>query len=166
MLKGFENLTSAEQEALLLAPVWITALLGAADGTFDREERNWSDRLVQVRTYGNPASLRDFYRLVADNFIEKVERKLAELPDDVARRQADIAAALEKLNPLLAKLDPALGAALYKSFTGLAAETAKASGGFLRMGAISDAEHRWVKLPMLTPIVPPAGELPPEEAEE
>lgn len=155
MLAGFENLTPAELDQLLETPVLITALIGAADGKFDRAEKTWSERLVRVHTYDNPVEMNEFYRRVAENFVEKVDRRLAELPLDAASRNAAIAAQLETLNPILAKLDVHLGAALYKSFVGLAEETAKASGGFLRIGAISDAEHRLVKLSMLTPIEAP-----------
>lgn len=155
MLAGFEKLTPSELDALLDAPVLITALVGAADGRFDRQEKTWSERLVRVHTYDKPEEMNTFYRRVADDFVGKVERQLTLLPADTGARNALIASQLEALNPVLAKLNPHLGAALYKSFVGLAEETAKASGGFLRIGAVSDTEHRLVKLPMITPIEMP-----------
>jgi hypothetical protein len=47
----------------------------------------------------------------------------------------------------------------------LAEETAKASGGFLRIGAIAPEEEVWMSLPMLTPIAAPAHD-PSESKEE
>jgi hypothetical protein len=151
-LEGFNHLHSTELDALLEAPALITILVGAADGELDREERNWSDRLMRARTYNKPKHLNEYYAIVAHGFLEKVDQKLGELPADVEARNTLISQKLAALNPVLEKLDDPLGADLYKSYIGLAEETAKASGGFLRIGAISAEEARWIHLPMLTPI--------------
>jgi hypothetical protein len=160
-LEGFDQLTAADIDALVAVPVKIAALVGAADGDFDREERTWSDRLMQSRTYNKPRHLNAYYSVVANGFLGKVDALLAQLPSDATQRNHHLALELAKINPLLARLDPILGADLYKSYVGLAKETAKASGGFLRIGAISSAEAPWVGLPMLTPILPPPGSTTP-----
>lgn len=163
-LTGFEQLTKEEIDALIEAPALVTILIGAADGELDREERVWSERLLRTRTYNNPKALNEFYRVVVEGFWVKVHSEMAHLPEDAEQRNAEISTRLERLNPILAKIDVHLAADLYKGFLGLAEETAEASGGFLRMGAISAVEARWVKLPMLTPVVrPPAQE---EETEQ
>ncbi|MCC7506021.1 MAG: hypothetical protein IT259_12005 [Saprospiraceae bacterium] len=154
-MSDFDTLTPAEKAQLSEAPVLIVALLAAADGEFDRHEQDWTDRLVDVFTYAKPKLINDFYAPVSTGFVKKVSTKLASLPAETDARETALAAELEAINPLLAKLAPALGAALYKSFRTLALETAKASGGFLRIGAVSSVESRWVDLPMLTPILPP-----------
>lgn len=156
-LSGFDQLTSYELDALVEAPVLITVLVGAADGDLDREERTWSERLMQSRTYSNPHHLNEYYGVVANNFLAKLDAALERLPFDVEHRNPVISKELEHINPILAKLDQLLAADLYKSFLGLAKETAKASGGFLRIGAISPEEAEWISLPMLTPIAPPPG---------
>lgn len=153
MLDGFQHLTSEEIDALVDAPVLITALIGGADGQVDREERVWSERLMRARTYSKPNLINDYYRVVAEAFLGKLDKTLEELPADTEARNTAIAEKLGALNPILAKLDVPLAAALYKSFVVLAQETAKASGGFLRIGAVSASEYQWVKLPMLTPIL-------------
>lgn len=153
MLEGFQHLSTEEIDALIAAPVQITALIGAADGEIDREERNWSERLMRARSYSQPHLIQEYYRIVADGFLDKLDNLMAELPDGVEERSQELAARIEKLDPILAKLDNQLAATLYKSYVVLAKETAKASGGFLRIGAVSAAEHQWVKLPMLTPIL-------------
>lgn len=151
-LEGFNHLHATELDALLEAPALITVLVGAADGVLDREERNWSDRLMRARTYNNPKHLNEYYSIIANGFLDKVDKTLSELPDNVDARCNLISQKLSLLNPILAKLDDPLGADLYKSYLGLAEETAKASGGFLRIGAISAEEARWIDLPMLTPV--------------
>ncbi len=153
MLEGFQHLSTEEIDALLAAPVQITALIGSADGEIDREERNWSERLMRARTYSQPHLIQEYYRIVADGFLNKLDTLMDALPNELEPRSQELADRIEKLNPILAKLDNELAATLYKSFVVLAKETAKASGGFLRIGAISAAEHQWVKLPMLTPIL-------------
>lgn len=155
LLDGFQHLSSEELEALLQAPIQITILVGAADGELDREERVWTDRLMQSRTYSKPKELNDFYRVVAEDFLEKVDLLLSHYPEDTELRNQQISDALAALNAILTKLDIHLAADLYKSYVGLAVETAKASGGFLRIGAISSAESQWINLPMLTPVKAP-----------
>ncbi len=153
LIDGFQNLSKEEIDALVEAPALITVLVGTADGELDSEERNWSERLLRSRTYNNPRELNEFYRVVAEGFWAKVQSEMTHLPDDAAARNKELSDRLAKLNPILAKLDVELAADLYKGFIGLAEETAKASGGFLRIGAISAEESKWIKLPMLMPIV-------------
>jgi hypothetical protein len=97
--------------------------------------------------------LNEYYAVVAHDFWGKLDTVLSTYPDDIDLRNSQIAEKLKDLNPILAKLDDPLGADLYQSYIGLAKETAKASGGFLRIGAISAAEAVWIDLPMLTPII-------------
>jgi hypothetical protein len=151
-MEGFQQLDATELSALLDAPVLITILIGAADGDLDREERTWSDRLMRVRTYSNARHLHEFYETVANGFLDKVDAHLAALPETTQTRNEMISGKLSDLNAVLAKLEHSLAADLYNGFLGLAEETAEASGGFLRMGAVSAAEDKWVKLEMLTPI--------------
>lgn len=166
LITGFENLSKEEIDTLVEAPALITILVGAADGDLDKEERVWSERLLRTRTYNNPKTLNEFYRVVVEGFWMKVHSEMAHLPQDPETRNDQISTRLERLNPILAKLDIQLAADLYKGFLGLAEETAEASGGFLRLGAISAVEARWVKLPMLTPVVAPKKEQKEEEADE
>lgn len=155
-MSNFDILSPAELAQLSEVPVQIVALIGSADGAFDSEEQDWSDRMVNVFTYAQPKLINDFYEPVSQGFIDKVKALLAALPGEAAAREAALESKLQQVNPLLAKLDQELAAALYKSFRTLAQETAKASGGFLRIGAVGSAESRWIELPMITPVHPPA----------
>jgi hypothetical protein len=166
MLEGFKHLAGEEIDVLIQAPVLITILVGGADGELDRDERVWTERLLRARTYSKPNLISEYYRVVAEGFLEKVEKTMAAMPGDAEERNMLISEKLGVLNLVLAKLDTHLAASLYKSYVSLAQETAKASGGFLRIGSVSAAEHQWVKLPMLTPILAPVGDSPEEEEEE
>lgn len=167
MIEGFRHLEAEEFDALVDAPALITILVGAADGDLDKEERSWSEHLMRARAYNKPKELNEFYRVVSEIFWVKLNSFMAELPRDTEERCRLISERLKAVNAILAKLDPQVAADLYKGFRGLAEETAKASGGFLRIGAISPEEARWIKLPMLTPVAmpkPPAKEM--DEADE
>lgn len=154
-MNEFSSLSNAEKAQIYEAPLLVTLLVGAADGKFDREEKTWSSKLVQAKTYSKPENLRPFWENVAADFLEKIESLAANLHGEVAARNEMIAAKLSNLNGILAKLDGHTAYFLYKSLIGLAEETAKASGGFLRIGSVSAAEYRWVKLPMVHPISRP-----------
>lgn len=170
MIDGFEHLEAHEFDALLDAPALITILVGAADGELDREERSWSERLLRVRTYNRPKELNEFYRVVVEGFWVKINGFLAELPVATEVRCQEISRRLMRLNDIFPKLEDHLSADLYRGFLALARETAEASGGFLRLGAISVEEKQWVDLPMLTPIAAPVkdpeGEKSAEEQEK
>lgn len=166
LIEGFKQLSPEDLDKLIDVPALITILVGAADGNLDQEERDWSERLLRSRTYNDPHVLNEFYRVAAEVFWVKVNSFLAELPRDPETRNTLISERLAALNPILASLDAEIGAALYKGFVGLAQETAKASGGFLRIGAVSPEEARWVKLPMLTPVAAPKKAKPEKETPE
>lgn len=167
MIPEFENLEQHEQEALLAAPVWISVLIAAADGDFDREERRWTERMVRVKSFARPRALNAYYKAVSEGFLKKVEAALAELPAEPSRRAEILNERLAELNDTLAKLPQAIGAGLYKSWLALANEAARASGGFLRIGAVSAAEARWIHLPMIQAIAAPDSEeeTPEEDAD-
>jgi hypothetical protein len=93
--------------------------------------------------------------VVSEIFWVKLNGLMNEFPEAPAERNPLIAERLTKLNPILAKLDAEIAYDLYHGFVKLAEETAKASGGFLRIGAISPEEEVWMSLPMLTPIAAP-----------
>jgi hypothetical protein len=155
LMEGFSQLTPEEFNALVDAPALITILIAGADGELDQEERTWSERLLRSRTYNTPKDLNAFYHVVSEIFWVKLNGFMHEYPDAPAERNPLIADQLAKLNPILAKLDAEIAYDLYHGFVKLAEETAKASGGFLRIGAISPEEEVWLTLPMLTPIQAP-----------
>ncbi len=147
-----ERLSPAERAQLEKTPVLIALLVGMADGKIDREEKTWADKITRARTYSKPAALQPFYVRVADGFWERLLAEEKAMPTDAATRNSLIVKELEKINPILAKLDPTIAAGFFRSFRSLAEEVAKASGGFLRFGAVSSEEAKWVELPMLKPI--------------
>ena len=100
MLEGFQQLTTEEMDTLVSTPIWITALIGAADGEIDHDERTWSDRLMRARTYSMPALVNEYYRVVAEDFLGKLDRLMEVMSDDVETRSAELAEKIAAANPI------------------------------------------------------------------
>ena len=154
----FENLTPSELLQLEEAVVQISILVAGADGTIDAEEAAWADKVAHIRGYSGEEWLQEFYDQVAANFKIQFNDMVKALPTDTALRQTTLATELEKLNPILAKLAPKTAYKMYSSYVSLATSVAKASGGILGFGAVSNAEQKVAGLPMLTPIAEPIEE--------
>ena len=97
--------------------------------------------------------LKNFHEEVDQELHAKIEQLLAELPTKTSDRNHAISEVLSQLNPILAALDPAIGAYLYKSYKSYAHRIATSSGGILSFFTISAEEKKWVDLPMLAAIV-------------
>jgi hypothetical protein len=148
----FNSLTAQENEILLLAPVQIVALVGASDGEYNEMEEHWATKLVHGKTIGKAVFLRPYWSEVHRDFREKVQNLLSKVPEERSFRNKILSEALGQCNPILAKLQQPTAGHLYKGFLDLAEETAVASGGFFRIGAINQHEREFVHLPMLHPI--------------
>jgi len=137
-IEGFKHLSKEEFDILTEAPALITILIGGADGDLDHEERDWSERLLRTRAYNKPKELNEFYRVISETFWVKLNGLMRELPPNPEVRGNLISERLGQLNGVFEKLDIEIAADLYHGFRKLALETAVASGGFLRMGAIGE----------------------------
>lgn len=153
----FSALNKEEIEHLRVAAALVTILIGSADGSLDGEERNWSEKLLRARSYSGKKELQDFYLEVAEGLWVDLQHLMSVLPADAEQRNQEIGKRLEGLNAIFPKLSSDIAYALYKGLLGLADEIAKASGGFLRIGAVSAKEQSLLKLPMIYPIAAPPG---------
>jgi len=153
MLRQLNNLPADELQELYDAIPVITLLIAGADGEIDKDELEQSEKITKIRGFSGGEIMQDFYDKVGEDYSERLKRWMNVVSKDTAERTADLSARVEKLNPILAKLTPELGAAMYKSFTTFAKHVAKASGGFLGFGSINKDEAALVDLPMLTEII-------------
>jgi len=158
MIDLFQKFNEQQVETLVDAIPLITILIAGADGDIDNEEKSWGAKLTKIRSYSHPDLMNDFYQKVGATYTDKVNSFIKSLPSDVNARTAAISEKLEKVNGLLSQMEQQDGYTFYKSFTSFAEHVAKASGGFLRIGAISKAESKLMGLPMITPIEKPEEE--------
>lgn len=153
MLHQLNNLPADELQELYDAIPVITLLIAGADGEIEGEELAQSEKITKIRGFSGGEIMQDFYDKVGVDYHERLNRWLKVVSKDTAERNADLSGRLEKLNPILAKLTPELGAEMYRSFTTFAKHVAKASGGFWGFGSINKEEAALIDLPMLTPII-------------
>ncbi len=153
MLHQLNNLPADELQELYDAIPVITLLIAGADGEIEGEELAQSEKITRIRGFSGGEIMQDFYDKVGTDYHERLNRWLNVVSKDTAERNADLSGRLEKLNPILAKLTPELGAEMYRSFTTFAKHVAKASGGFWGFGSINKEEAELINLPMLTPII-------------
>lgn len=153
MLDQFKHLKEDEFQELIDAIPVITLLIAGADGDIQDLELAKSEKITRIRGFSGADVMREFYDKVGENYHDRLIRWLKVVPKDTDERNQELSARLENLNPILAKLNPELGAKMYKSFTSFAKHVAKATGGFLGIGSINKEEAHWIDLPMLTPII-------------
>lgn len=158
MDQDLQTLSPEEISQLRDAYAYITVLIAGADGKIDPEELSWAEKITQIRTFAGDERLKSFHTDVNDGLGARIKQLIAELPKETAPRNAIISEKIAQLNPILASIDPSLGAYLYKGFKSFAERIAKASGGFLSFFSIGPEEKKWVGLPMLTPIIYTSGE--------
>ena len=145
----FEGLSAEESELVVDAVPLVTILIAGADGEIDAEEKAWSKKLTDIRTYAHPDLLNDYYIEVGKTFTDRMNHYLGELPNAPAERNNLISDKLKGLNAIFPKMSPIMAKRFHTSLTSFAQHVAKASGGFLGFGSISKAEKAWMDLPML-----------------
>lgn len=158
MITQFSGLNQEEADLMMEAIPLVTVLIAGADGEIDEDEKEWAAKLTKIRSYNHPEAWNDFYKSVGENYSEKLNKLIESLPSDTEARNNAISEQLARLNDMLPKIDQNAAYSFYKGLTSFAVHVAKASGGFLRIGAISRAEKKWVELPMITPIAEPEEE--------
>lgn len=149
----FASISSDQYDQLKQSLANITVLVAGADGTIDSQELNWAEKLTHIRSYANPEVLNVFYQDVESTFSTDLDALIAELPGGTELREDILSKRLAGLNTIFPLLDNHTAHHLYRSLTSFAEHIAKASGGFLRFGAISNEEKKWLELPMITPVI-------------
>jgi uncharacterized protein YydD (DUF2326 family) len=145
----FHKLSKDEYALLKDSIPQITVLIAGADGKISQSETNWAEKVANIRSYSEPEEYRKFYEEVGQDFHDRLEKLISELPQGVEERGQMIARTLSGLNPILKKLEPKHAAHIYGELKSFAKHVARASGGFLTFWSISAEEKRWIDLPML-----------------
>lgn len=146
------RLSEGEKDQLIDAIPLITVLIAGADGEIDKEEKDWAAKLTKIRSFASNDLLHDYYHSVGLGFDNKLAAIMNNMPTGQADRNSYLSEKLALLNPILAKLDAKVAYSLYKDFKSFASHVAKASGGFLRFGAVSKEEKKLIPLTMLDSI--------------
>lgn len=105
-MKHYRDLSEKEKDQLLKFPAYVSLLASTAGGGIDEQEKRTAVKLTHIKTFSSDPLLSDFYK-EAENIFEKTVITLNdELPHAKKERTLAICHELDKLEPLLKKLDP------------------------------------------------------------
>ena len=135
----FKDLTDREATLVYQTPALVTILVAAADNDIDEKETGWAKKVMGYRQSIGDETLFEYYEL-AENSFETSLQALVNRGDGNQERLSYITAQLTELNDVLKKLDREYARKLVKSWRSLAAQIAKADGGFMGFGTVSHQE--------------------------
>jgi len=150
MIEELKGISVGEYDQLKDAISLITVLIAGADGKIDKKEKEWAEKVTNIRSYSLPDGLKDFYLDVGTNFHDRLDFFIDKYEGDTDTRNKEISAKLAELNLVFPKIDNReLAIALYESLISFAKHVARASGGFLSWGSINVHEKKLIALEMI-----------------
>ncbi|MBY0432994.1 MAG: hypothetical protein K2U26_02675 [Cyclobacteriaceae bacterium] len=149
MVKELEALSSVELELMAKSPLLVCILVAGADGEIDNSELRGSVELALKKKKITKGNLAEFYKLVAEDFEDKLKMVIQSLPIESTQRNPLIFEELAQLNQIFAKIDKSFAGEFYKSLRYIAQHVAESSGGILGIKSIAEEEKKWVELPMI-----------------
>lgn len=147
MLKDLVRLSAAEVETLIKAPLQVCILIAGADNEIDRREMREAIGLAEARK--TKASVAEFYKLVSEDFEDKLKIVLQSLPDESDLRNPLLFDELSRLNSILPKIRKPFAQDYYNSLRFIARKIAESSGGMLGLKKIGEEEMKVYTLPMI-----------------
>jgi hypothetical protein len=149
MIPVFNPLTDQEVEVMFRSPMLVCILIAGADGTIDRKEIQKAVYIAEKKTTKSKPSLIEFYRIIHEDFEDKLKIVMQGLPVDVVERNKLIVKELTSLNAIFRKLDKNFVKDFHWSLKFMADKIAHSSGGLLGIKKIGDEEEQFVDLPMI-----------------
>ena len=134
---------------ILKAHLLVCILIAGADDDIDRKEISRAIQLTQQKHYKVKSRLVAYYRLMAEDFEDKLKVLIQSYPAKAAQRNPLITVELQGLNSAFSKIDRTLSIDFYASLREIAQKVAESSGGILGLKSVGDKEAQYVKLPML-----------------
>ena len=143
------DLTPSEKQVLIDAPILVTILIAGADEHIDKREKSWAEKITNFRSKTAHHTLKDFYTIASENFDERLDSMINELPSKGSERLPILNSRLGLLNKILPKLDARFAKAFYDSMKTFAKEIAEASGGILGWFSKGIEEKKYLGLDMI-----------------
>lgn len=157
MTQSFNALSEKEYDDLKNAFAEVTVLIAGADGDISDDELSWAEKVADIRSYNLKGDIKEFYVDLHTDLHKRILDTIQSASRVTEERKQQLSEKLSGINAILAKLDPAIGAHIYKGLVSLAEHTAKADGGILGFFNINKEEGKLIGLPMLMPIAMPEG---------
>lgn len=149
MIRAFDKLNDSEIEVMLRAPVVVCILIAGADGKIDRKEILEAIDVARENADRAKASLQDYFKIMEEDFEDKLKVVIQSLPANVEERNQLINEELTQLNSIWPKLDKTFASEFYATLLDLTKKIASSSGGLLGIKSVGDEEARYIDLPMV-----------------
>lgn len=149
MIPILNPLSAPELEVMFRSPMLVCILIAGADGTVDRKEIEKAVYIAEKKTTKSKPSLIEFYRIIHEDFEDKLKIVMQGLPVTVAERNKLIVEELTKLNGIFRKLDKNFVKDFHWSLKFIAEKIAHSSGGLLGIKKVGEEEEQFVDLPMI-----------------
>jgi len=149
MIQEFKELTEEEVDLMLRVPALICTLVAGADSNIDNSEIREAVAISKLKQTRARKALIEYYREVGKNFEAQFIQCNDNYPKKADERNLLITEELEKVNPILKKLDRSFAIKFYNSIKDLAQKIAEASGGVLGFMSVSYEESKLIKLDMI-----------------
>ncbi|MFT6148051.1 MAG: hypothetical protein ACJAUH_000731 [Saprospiraceae bacterium] len=148
-IQEFSNLTDLEAKSLYQAPAMIAVLIASADSNIEEKETAWAKKVMNFRQEVGKDSLFNYYE-IADSYFSEELRSLLSDDKGTQERLSSLEGALTEMNVILAKIDADFAMELVQSWRSFAQQVAKATGGILGFGSISEQEKHLMGLKMIS----------------
>jgi len=149
MIREFEELNEEEVELMFKVPILVAILVAGADSKIDNTEMKEAIKVISLKPQKARKELVQYYKLVAEDFEDKLKLTIYELPSDTMKRADLIIEELKKLNKILPKLHKPFALKFYESIKDIAKKIAESSGGVFGFMAIGYEESKVVDLKMI-----------------
>jgi hypothetical protein len=149
MIAEFDHLAHSDKDLMYSLPVYVSILVAGADGNIDDNELHKAISLANNKTKKARKQLIDYYKVVNEDFEDKIKMAIANLPSGVQEREKAIVEKLKESNKVFAKLDKTFAVKLYASIKDIAAQVAEASGGIFGYMSVGYEESKVVDLKMI-----------------
>lgn len=114
-MKHYSDLNENEKGQLLKFPAYMSLLTSTTEEGIDIEEKNTAIKITHIKTFSSDPILLYFYKEAECVFEKTITDLNKDLPHSREDRKAAIYTELNKLEPLLKRLDPEFVAVLRRS---------------------------------------------------
>jgi len=104
-MKRWIDLNEKDKRQLLLFPAYISLLACTSENGLDKQEKSAALKITHIKTFAGDPELRDFYKAAENDFEKELIELNRKLPHDREERKLAIRQELNKLEPILKKLD-------------------------------------------------------------
>jgi len=145
----FEQLPLKDREFLLQVPAYVALLIAGADSEINKAEIDEAISLTQLKKVTSREMLQEYYDQVRPIFPTALAKLIESMPKDGRLREQQLTETLEKVNPILDRLEHKFAVQFYASMKNFAKGVAESSGGVFGYMTVSYEESKLVDLPMI-----------------